>query len=52
MWRREGEKVSPVTEFFTVEAGLTFQEFNRYINSLDHVDRAGRDPAEAARPRA
>lgn len=25
----------PVTEFFDVEPGLTFREFNDYINSLD-----------------
>lgn len=25
----------PVTEFFTVEPGLSFKEFNDYINSLD-----------------
>jgi len=25
----------PVTEFFNVEEGLSFKEFNNYINSLD-----------------
>ena len=28
-------KSRPVTEFSTVEAGLSFKEFNNYINSLD-----------------
>lgn len=28
----------PVTEFFEVESGLTFKEFNDYINSLDKKD--------------
>lgn len=27
----------PVTEFYNVEEGLTFSEFNRYINSLDKI---------------
>lgn len=27
----------PVTEFFEVEPGLTFKEFNDYINSLDNI---------------
>ena len=27
----------PVTEFFCVDEGLTFNEFNRYINSLDKI---------------
>ena len=26
----------PVTEFYNVEPNLTFQEFNNYINNLDH----------------
>lgn len=30
-----GGKKSPTTEFFTVEPGLSFQQFNAYINSLD-----------------
>lgn len=25
----------PVTEFFEVEPGLSFQQFNAYINGLD-----------------
>ena len=25
----------PVTEFYEIESGLTFKEFNDYINSLD-----------------
>ena len=28
-------KSRPVTEFFTVEEGLSFKEFNNYINDLD-----------------
>ena len=28
-------KSRPVTEFFEVEAGLSFKDFNNYINSLD-----------------
>ena len=28
-------KARPVTEFYEVKPGLTFQEFNNYINSLD-----------------
>ena len=28
-----------VTEFFNVDEGLTFNEFNRYINSLDRLDK-------------
>ena len=31
----EGKSRS-VTEFFTVEKGLSFKEFNEYINSLDN----------------
>ncbi len=30
-----GGKKSPTTEFFTVESGLSFRQFNAYINSLD-----------------
>ena len=30
-------KARPVTEFYEVEPGLSFQEFNDYINSLDIV---------------
>jgi len=30
-----GGKKSPTTEFFTVEPGLSFRQFNAYINSLD-----------------
>ena len=30
-----GGKPRPVTEFFDVKPGLTFKEFNNYINSLD-----------------
>jgi len=30
-----GGKKSPTTEFFTVEPGLSFGQFNAYINSLD-----------------
>ena len=29
-------KSRPVTEFYEVESGLTFKEFNEYINSLDN----------------
>lgn len=32
-----GGKKSPTTEFFTVEPGLSFQQFNAYINSLDRL---------------
>ena len=28
-------KARPVTEFYEVEPGLTFQEFNNYVNELD-----------------
>ena len=30
-----GGKKSPTTEFTMVEQGLSFREFNQYINSLD-----------------
>jgi hypothetical protein len=30
-----GGKASPTTEFYAVEPGLSFGQFNRYINSLD-----------------
>ena len=30
-----GKRSRPVTEFFEVEKGLSFKEFNLYINSLD-----------------
>ena len=30
-----GKKSRPVTEFFDVKGGLSFKEFNNYINSLD-----------------
>ena len=33
--RLRGGQKSPTTEFTMVEPGLTFSEFNRYINSLD-----------------
>lgn len=33
--KMSGGKARPVTEFFEVEKGLSFKEFNRYINSLD-----------------
>ena len=29
-------KSRPVTEFYEVKSGLTFKEFNEYINSLDN----------------
>lgn len=32
-----GGKKSPTTEFFTVEPGLSFRQFNAYINSLDRA---------------
>lgn len=32
-------KARPVTEFFVVEPGLSFKEFNEYINSLDEVKK-------------
>lgn len=35
-----GGRPSPTTEFYTVEPGLTFQQFNAYINSLDALQGA------------
>lgn len=32
-------KSRPVTEFFEVEPGISFKEFNEYINSLDKVKK-------------
>ena len=32
-------KSRPVTEFFEVEPGLSFKEFNEYINNLDDIKK-------------
>ena len=32
-------KSRPVTEFFEVESGISFKEFNEYINNLDEVKK-------------
>lgn len=37
--KQSGGKARPVTEFFEVTPGLSFKEFNQYINSLDEYKK-------------
>ena len=37
--KMSGGIIRPVTEFFEVKEGLSFKEFNNYINSLDRMNK-------------